>query len=420
MNRKIVSLKAFCFVTLVCMLCMSGPAATGAEPAFQKLPITLQASRFLPKELLKGPHFKVDEVVTNDGFINIYKLSTDYGNLRVKSTALLKIRINEVHALSHMEEVKKTKVFTDAVKKGVLAPVRTVKGLVTEPIDTVSEIGTGIGRWFSDVGHSIVSKDSDQENVLKTAIGKASAKRKFAYEYGVNPYTSWEPVQKNLDSFAWTTVAGGLMPKIAFGLIKKPVGTALKVTGSAHGMKQLVSDKSPAQLEKINRKKLEDLGTSEHIIDSFIANPNYNPQESTLLVGALETLKSAIRVSVFMEDAALADSPSVSRYLRLQAQMMELFAAKFKQIEQLIDCDGMIFVKRSNGVAAGFLPMDYLAWTAKLSNRERVASEGLKNIGNIKSKELWVDGWVDIEARKALEGRGWIVVEQASETLMKK
>jgi hypothetical protein len=61
-----------------------------------------------------------------------------------------------------------------------------------------------------------------------------------------------------------------------------------------------------------------------------------------------------------------------------------------------------------------------LAWTAKLSNRERVASEGLKNIGNIKSKELWVDGWVDIEARKALEGRGWIVVEQASETLMKK
>ncbi len=79
-----------------------------------------------------------------------------------------------------------------------------------------------------------------------------------------------------------------------------------------------------------------------------------------------------------------------------------------------MDCDGVAFIKQSDNVAVGFLLMDYVAWTARFSNRERVVSEVLKNTGSIKGKELLVDGWVAPVARKALEGRGWKVVEQAA------
>ncbi len=49
-----------------------------------------------------------------------------------------------------------------------------------DPADTVTGVVSGIGRWFSDIGRSVVSDDPYQENVLKTALGYAAAKRQFA------------------------------------------------------------------------------------------------------------------------------------------------------------------------------------------------------------------------------------------------
>jgi len=147
-------------------------------------PLILQATEILPKDMRVGWGFRLDENVMNDGFVNTYQLESSWGSMTLESTALLRIRVNELRAIKHMEELKKTKVFTDALKAGATAPLKTAKGIVTEPVDTISDIGTGIGKWFSDIGRSIVSDDPHQENTLSTLVGYAAAKRKFAYEYG--------------------------------------------------------------------------------------------------------------------------------------------------------------------------------------------------------------------------------------------
>ena len=54
-----------------------------------------------------------------------------------------------------------------------------------------------------------------------------------------------------------------------------------------------------------------------------------------------------------------------------------------------------------------------------LEKRHLTLAEVLKNSGAITGKELWIEGRVDPVARKALEGRGWKVVEQAAEKLIK-
>jgi hypothetical protein len=300
------------------------------------------------------------------------------------------------------------------------APFRTVKGLATQPVQTVKGTVTGIGRWFSDVGRSITSKDPYQDNVLKTAVGYAAAKRKFAYEYGINPYTSYEPVQKQISEVAQVGFTGGLTPKLAFQAVPKAAKIALSTTSTADGMKRLVRDSAPAELEKINKKKLLAMGVSEALMDIFFSNENYNPQETTLLVGELDSMKGLTGRKIFIATAALADSESVAKFMRLRAQMMANYMKNVAPADAMIELNGVPMLKRKDGIVVGLFPLDYVAWTARLWQRESAVSAITTVRSDITGKELWIQGSVDPMARKALEAKGWTVEEKVEKKLTKK
>ena len=177
---------------------------------FTQPPVTLDAQNVLPKNLLQGENYKVEPKVKNDGLINNYQLTTDYGPLTVESTAELLIRITELKALVIMEEMDRKKVFSDALVEGVKAPVKGVVELVKSPIDTSKNIVKGTGEFLSNVGSSIFSDDPDQDNVFKVALGYDAAKRQFAFEFGIDPYTDYDPVVDRLGEIARAAVAGGL------------------------------------------------------------------------------------------------------------------------------------------------------------------------------------------------------------------
>jgi hypothetical protein len=388
-------------------------------PDLQTPPIALKASDELSNDLISGPNYKVEQSVINDGLINTYRLSTDYGPLQLESTALLKERINELLALRHMEELKGSNVFKDALKEGAKASFRTAKGLVTKPVDTVSGIATGVGRWFSDVKRSVSSDDPHQENALKTALGYSSVKRKFAYEYKIDPYTNYEPVQKRLSELSQSAFAGGITTKVAFGAVKKTAGTVLRITGTADTMRKLVRDKSPAELEDINTNKLLAMGVSRNNTKHFLNNPNYSPQEATLLVGALESMRNVSDRNKFVAAASFADEESVARFMRLRAQMMASYSTLISPVSKIIDINGTPFLKTTKGVVVGLFPLDYVAWTGALYQKEKTVSDFIENVLHIKSKELWVTGRIDSIARRALESRGWKVKTNVGASLLK-
>src|SRR5215471_12841830 len=76
---------------------------------------TLQASKFLPAELRSGPDYRVEEKVTNDGYLNTYHINSKFGTFTAVSTAMLRKRIGEVKALVVMEKIKGTTEFTNAL-----------------------------------------------------------------------------------------------------------------------------------------------------------------------------------------------------------------------------------------------------------------------------------------------------------------
>jgi len=393
-------------LSMIFIMSLTWMTHAGAEtlPKVQTLPIKLHASNILPKELLAGSNYLVNENVWNDGFVNTYKLNTKYEHLTVESTALLMIRINELRALQRMEALKKSKVFQDALKASVTGPLKTAKGLVTSPVKTVTGTVTGVGRWFSDVGHSMVSSDPHQEGAVKTAIGHAPAKRKFAYEFGIDPYSSFKPLQEELNDIAWTATGGGLTIKVAFSAIKDTPGTVVRATGSAAGMRMLVRDKSPAEPDKINKKKLKAMGVPDTLLNEFLKNPHYNPQEETLLVGALDSLKGVKGREIFVRSAYLATEESVALFMRLRAEMMANYHANVLPAARVVKANGVPFLQRKDGVIVGLFPLDYVAWTAALLRKEGAASKSIKTLPKITGKELWIEGMVDPVTRQGFRG----------------
>jgi hypothetical protein len=389
-----------------------------ASKDYQRTPIMLQASRVLPAEVMTGSNYTVKAAVVSDGFVNTYDLDTSYGPLRVESTALLYKRVGELKALSRMEQLKGTDVYLNAAKQVAAGPIQTAKGLVQDPGATVSGVASGIGRAFGKVSSAVTSDSPHKGNVAESALGQASYKRAYAYEFGVDPYSTYQPLQKALNDLAWTAAIGGLTVKAAFMAIPGGAGLVVGMTSSAQTLTALVRDKTPAELAELNQSSLRSMGVPDSLVQSFIMNPVYDPQEQTLLVGALANLPGVKDRSLFIAKAAEAGEESVAVFQRTRAQLIEAYNIKTNSVQRFVDADGIPVLQTKNGRIIALFPLDYVALTPGFAQKEEAISKAVKQTPGVTGKELLITGQVDPAARKALEARGWKVEERIREKLL--
>jgi hypothetical protein len=387
---------------------------------YARPPVMLSAKDVLPKDLLEGENYKIEDPVKNNGLINIYQLTTDYGPLTVESTAELLIRITELRALVVMEEMDRKEVFGDALASGAKGTVKGVTELVTSPVETSKDIVEGTGQFISNLGDSIFSDDPDQDNVVKTALGYDVAKRKFAFELGIDPYTDYDPVVDRLGEIARAATAGGLAPKAALAAVDHTAAVAMQVSGTAYGMMQLVRDNPPGKLDEINRGKLEKMGLDQSLTDAFMTNYRYNPQEKTLLVGELETMKGVQGFDVFISKASLATEETMALSFRIRAQLMAGYHAKVSSVERIRSIEGVLLLQTKDGKLVSLAPADFVFWTKRLEDRVLKFEDSISKMSDISDKELWITGRFDKTARTNFESKGWKVKENANSTLLKK
>lgn len=76
-------------------------------------PGKLNATMFLSSKAVKGEHHHVKEIVKNDGFLNHYKINSDFGQFEITSTSGLTMLIKEIYAIAEMRKVE-----TDDNRKG--------------------------------------------------------------------------------------------------------------------------------------------------------------------------------------------------------------------------------------------------------------------------------------------------------------
>jgi len=407
---------AMTFVFSVCaVLLVSGALSQD----FQRTPILLRASDVLPKHLLSGSNYRIKEAVINDGFINIYDLDTLYGPLKVESTALLLKRINELRGLQRIEALKKTDVYVNAFQQAATAPIKTAEGLVTDPGGTASGVVSGIGRFFGRIKASVTNKSSYQSNALNSLVGQASYKREFAYEFNVDPYSSYEPLQKGLNDLSWTATAGGLTVKAGMMAIPGAAGTIVGMAGTAQSLKALVRDKTPSELTKVNADLLSQMKVPDGLAPAFLTNTFFDPWEQTLLVGELWNMADVEDRRIFIETAAWVNEEPLAVFLRVRAQLMGYYCRRVRSVDRFVDAGGVPLLVTTGGKVVVVAPLDYLAWSPVFAQKEQAVSSAIRGMQGISGKELLITGNVNPVARKALESRGWKVEDNFGERLQK-
>ncbi len=386
--------------------------ALAAEIPVVKPPVTLEAAKFVPADLMKGDVHQVRPEAVNDGYVTTYTLDTEWGALDAVSDYRLLVRIQETRALKMLDDMSRAGVFGDALVNGALAPVETVVDLVTDPVETVSDAAEGVGAWFGNVANALTSDDPHQEGAVSAAVGWAGAKRAFAVELGVDPYTDWEPLQDALASVGRAAFAGGITAKVAMG--KAAEGTALSTPILALNLtdtsRQMLIDNPPERLAETHRADLAELGVSEQAIAPFLENYHYSPMEKLQLVEALKRMEGAEGLEAYVTHATGAPDKRVARFMQQRAEMMARFHQEISPTS-LVALRQTPLQRTQDDRLVGVFPLDYVPWTADLEVIVRTMSEDIDQMSDVAGKEMWFEGLVSPETRKALEAHDWVVKE---------
>ncbi len=390
--------------------------APAAAQQFEANP-TLRAGDVLPAGLVRGDFHTVDEAVQNDGVMNRYKLRIPQGELSVVGTDRLEIWIEESAGLQKMEQVKQSEVFGEALKNSVKAPVKLAGNLVEDPVGTVEDVGEGAGKFFNSIGHSLFGGASKQEaGTVETVIGYDAIKRQFAFQFGVDPYTSNELVQERLVDLSRAAFAGGVPMKAVAAALPTAGAVALRGTGAAYGLSQLIRDKSPAELKEINGAKLAQMGVPQDTATRFLEHPDFSPTKKTIITHVLERMQGVKDRAVFIERASRASDETMAFFFQQQAEDMAGYHAKVAPFARLVSLQGLVFGQRTDGTVVGVFPIDYLTWRQASANTTSALAQDLKTIG-AKNPELWVTGSISPVYRKNMTALGWTLQENVRDKL---
>jgi hypothetical protein len=401
---------AFQVAVYVGLLVLQSAVVLAQQPSYENKPV-LSASKILPPELLSGPNHKVQDRVTSDGIVNIYRIDSRFGSFNAVSTSMLRVRIGEINAMAAMDRLKGTKEFGDAVKESALSTMTAAKNMVFQPVKTVGEAATGVGLLFRRAGDSMFgAKRSDAEDSrFKNLIGFTNYKREYAYNLGVDVYSRNEALQDGLNDISWTGFAGGLTVSLATAAVPGVAMTAISTTKLTTA---IFKTTPPQDLRRMNAEKLKAMGIDEHTIDTFISDSVFTPREQTLFVAAVDEMKGVGDRERLVQLAALTRNDDVAFFRQRQAEMYAGYHRGVSPIERFVGVGPVPGARTVNGALVFNIPVDYVAWTEEIAGVVTTA-DGLANqLPGIGEKQLWVTGTLSPRARAEMRRLNWKVYER--------
>jgi hypothetical protein len=404
------------FIAFIAAL-LAGTAATAAD---FETPVVLSASRVLPADLVRGPNFKVDEKVTNDGFLNVYTINSSLGTVQATSTMTLRKYIGEIEAAARMSELRGSEEFAAGIKEKAGQVVEGAKGLVTDPAGTLSGAASGVGKLFSRAGENMFggSRSQAEESRMEDLLGYSKAKRDYAYEFGVDAYSRNPVLQKELDEISRAGFMGNLTASAALMMVPGGAGVAVSATGGTQLMNNVFRDAAPADLRIRNRDALKKMGVAQDVSDLFIANSWYTPREQTLLVEALASMQGTKGRDQFIKLAVLTEDPDLTAFRQRQAQMYAGYHASVEPVSAFVPIGQFAAARTTSGKVVFALPVDYLLWTQGFAAAASSITNEVSLMKGVKDRELWVSGTLSPKAKESIGKMGWKVSEKA-EVLLK-
>ena len=385
-----------------------------------EMPPMLSASRLLSPEILRSPDHQVSELVRNDGFMNHYEINSRFGVFKAGSTAELRKRSREIGAITAMDKVKGTKEFGRAAKEAGKGIWDGAKGLVTQPVSTVSNVVSGVGKIFQRAGDSLFGDPASdaEDSRVRDLIGFSKKKRENAAAYGVDPYSSNKVLQTYLDEVSWAGYAGGLSVSLGVSAISGTVETAMQVAGATDILADVMHTTPPVDLRRMNRERLAAMGVHADLVDLFLGNTVFSPRNQTYLVGALHEMKGVDNRSAFVKFSVRTEQRDEALYRQRQAQMYAGYHASVEAIDTFVPVGELVAARTRSGKLVFNVPADHLAWTKSLAQVANYANRNAAAVRNTTDKELWLAGTASDITKTELRRLGWKIVERTESKIL--
>jgi hypothetical protein len=354
-----------------------------------------------------GTNYRVRDPVATDGFLHIYTLETRYGTFTVYGDAMLLQRRRELAALAALEKQSHTKAFGNAMAKAATAPIELAGDLVTKPGATVKRTISGIGEVFGRVTSGIANVGKSPDNAVAATLGVSAEKRKIASDLGVDPYTDFAPLARQLDDFARAATMGGLVVKVGISFIPGAAGTVVSTASTAHGLGALVRDKTPAQLLDINRARLTKLGVPRATADKFLSNSLFTPADQTVIAGALQQLSGVHDIRLYVERLAQADRRDLAVFMRTRTEMMAAYQQRSRGITRIVSVKGIPLSVLHDGSVMFLGPLDLITWNALVNKTFDIMTPAIRKTGAKGQLVLSITGKATPLSQRKLKQLGW-------------
>ncbi len=401
MHRDWLSLSRIAFGGFAILLLTSG-----AQAGYEGAP-TFSAGQVLPGIPLRTANYSIGDRVTVDNFQYVFHVTTKWGPFTVKGSDLLRVRLREIAATAKLEEVNGAETAVESAGKTALRPLNTAKGLVTAPGQTIGDTFRGVSHIFGSAGATMNATDPHGDSMISSVTGGAAARRKLAFDLGVDPNTSFPPLAAELKRVATASALGETSANIGLSFVAGPAGFAISATGTATQVREMLRDKTPADLEKEGRAVLVSMGISPGTIDAFYANPSLSPTDKTVIVTVMDSLGGVAGRELFIAGAANASSIEMGFFYRHQSMLIQQYAKRVTPVRSFVRVGGAPMLTTAQGTVS-ILPVDYLNWSGPLAS----IAGGARGGG-----ELWITGNASPTATTQLSALGWKVVPRASTRL---
>jgi len=388
-----------------------------AEAVFEELP-ELKATEILKPEFLQGPHFAVRDPVPTSAGMNQFTIDSDFGVFAADGNEMLLQRLKEIDAIARLREVSRTDEFKNSLIAAAKSPLNSAKNIARDPAQAISNVPKGLMKFLGRAKETVenVGKggggDVGDGNRMKDAIGYSDKKRKIALEMGIDPYTTNTVLQKQLDDVAWASWAGGFSFSVATLPISGPAKAVLTATNLNSTVEDLLREKSPSELEQINRATFRAMGASSSDIEQILHGGAFTPTQATTFAVHLKALKGVANRGAFVKAAAQRSTTEAD------ALFCVYTAALMDQINQKTPIARIVMLRdfpicvAKDGTIIVALQWDYAAWTSGAASFTDDVQKLAGKSGQSTRVSIDLSGEISPRLREELEKRGITVQDR--------
>jgi hypothetical protein len=392
--------------------------ATAASAAQFEAPANRKAAEILPAELLKGPNYQVRDTVVSYGYMHHWTVDSDFGTFEATGDGALRSLIREIRAIAALKEISRGEAFASSVAYAAKQPFQFAGKMITDPVDTISAVPSGVSQIFGNIYTGITEKhDPSEDSRLKQALFVSSWKRDFAAEYGVDVYSSNKVLQEQLNKVGWASAVGGLSLSAAMVPLGGAGALVFKNTRLANQVSEAMKEEPPSRLRIINNDKLSAMGVSKDLAERFLDHPSFTPRHDTIIVAALVDLESSRGRDVFLRAILSTQDEVAADFFMNVAQTLQGYDETVSPIEDISLVNGLIIARAKNGRALIPFALDHGVWSERGSGVISHMKQTYESNGFRGKYDLWVTGTVTPRARRELAGMGIEVTENVDKKI---